>query len=594
LSAAGFDVIVGIDNDRTALETHSSLFPGLALERDLGMPEAVEEVANLLRACDVTLLAGGPPCQPFSRAGSAKIKSLVDAGLREAHDLRGDLWRAWLDVVLAVEPEAVLLENVPEMAIGGEMGILRTIVAELEHKGYGVHTRILKAIDYGVPQHRQRLFLVALARGGGFEWPSPTNGAVGVGDVIGDLPPVEGGWRPDAGADGYLPYTLPADAHPLVERARTGMTGSLASRIYDHITRPVRDDDRMIFEGMDSSTRYSDLEDGPHKRYRDDIFDDKYKRLAFDEPSRSITAHIAKDGYWYIHPNQLRTLTVREAARIQTFPDRVRFAGPPSAAFRQIGNAVPPLLAERVGHRVLESTQSPMRGGPPTLDVAEQLAKWILDRDALDVVLLQARTAWQATAAGLLLGRYTSRRAREVLATLENHDAPEASLKHVEEVRSAADLVGRPERADQVLAAALWYVDAATPLSDVDSISRNPHVSPSIARLAALIAGGSSVPPILATAPVLRVAARWTGDPVDQVDKGSTGRMAIARLVGGSFSEGRDSQSRLAQAALVELAHAVCRSKDPRCEDCPLNDHCASGRGAESRSGLKPAALDGR
>ena len=87
----------------------------------------------------------------------------------------------------------------------------------------------------------------------------------------------------------------------------------------------------------------------PFKRYRDDIFVDKYKRLAWEEPSRSITAHIARDGYWYIHPEQPRTLTIREAARLQAFPDRVRFAGTPSMAFRQIGNAVPPVLAEQVG-----------------------------------------------------------------------------------------------------------------------------------------------------------------------------------------------------------------------------------------------------
>ena len=102
------------------------------------------------------------------------------------------------------------------------------------------------------------------------------------------------------------------------------------------MTRAVRPDDREIFAQMDSKMKYSEIPD-ELKRYRDDIFDDKYKRLDLNAPSRSITAHIAKDGYWYIHPTQDRTITIREAARLQTFPDRARFAGPATAAFRQIG-----------------------------------------------------------------------------------------------------------------------------------------------------------------------------------------------------------------------------------------------------------------
>ena len=121
--------------------------------------------------------------------------------------------------------------------------------------------------------------------------------------------------------------------------------------VHDHITRDIRPDDAEAFALLGEGQTYVDLP--MHlRRYRSDIFTDKYKRLAWDEVSRSITAHIAKDGYWYIHPEQHRTLSVREAARVQTFPDWFRFAGQPSLRLKQIGNAVPPLLGKKLGVQI--------------------------------------------------------------------------------------------------------------------------------------------------------------------------------------------------------------------------------------------------
>ena len=107
---------------------------------------------------------------------------------------------------------------------------------------------------------------------------------------------------------------------------------------------------------MREGQTYRDLPDHL-RRYRDDIFSDKYLRLSWDDLSRSITAHLAKDGYWYIHPEQDRTLSVREAARVQTFPDRFRFAGSMTTRFTQIGNAVPPMLAQAVGGAVRDALE---------------------------------------------------------------------------------------------------------------------------------------------------------------------------------------------------------------------------------------------
>ena len=195
-----------------------------------------------------------------------------------------------------------------------------------------------------------------------FTWPAPSHRTrVTVGTRSATFPT----WRV-AGAQKAAPtagQTYDGPKNAFQRRCATAMEGDDANRVHDHITRPVREDDKIAFELMDAKTRYSDLPE-ELRRYRADIFDDKYKRLDENGLSRTITAHIAKDGYWYIHPRDNRTLTVREAARLQTFPDRYRFAGPPSAAFRQIGNAVPPFLGEQLGLAIRDSLDEPRPAGP--------------------------------------------------------------------------------------------------------------------------------------------------------------------------------------------------------------------------------------
>ena len=431
LTGAGFTVVLGVDIDGEALATHRAHHPGLSTKLDLGDPEIVENVAHLVRDLGVSLVAGGPPCQPFSSAGRSALRDLVRRGARSSRDSRRDLWQSFLRIVSVARPPAVLMENVPEMALDRGMWILRTMVDELEEMGYSVEERLVATADYGVPQMRQRLILVALADGARFEWPAPTT-TVSLRAAIGDLPEVEGGWRPANGDDpldpvasGWTPYGGPATEFQ--RRMRAAMPAEQADRIYDHITRPVREDDLRAFEQMDPSTRYSDI-DPELRRYRDDIFDDKYKRLDWSGLSRTITAHIAKDGYWYIHPEQNRTLTVREAARIQTFPDWFRFSGPPSAAFRQIGNAVPCLLGEELGGAIIGALGRALPEPRTTREIAHRLAEWFLGRDTPSVPWLRATNRWQVIAAELLWARLPRETIDEAWSATRNFARPEDLL----------------------------------------------------------------------------------------------------------------------------------------------------------------------
>lgn len=563
LREAGFDVLVGIDHDPDALMTHAGLCPGLSADRDLSDPAAIDEIADLLAQLDLTVIAGGPPCQPFSRAGMSKIRDLVRKGERASHDERRDLWEAFIEICLRVQPPVILLENVPDMAFGDEMAILRRMIDELEESEYTVHARVLSAARHGVPQYRQRLLVVAFRDGNDFHWPKATTETT-VQQAIGDLPPVEGGWRPDGGANGYIDYVAPDGGSAFVHRMRKGVSAVDKGRVYDHITRPVRADDAKAFSKMSSSTLYSDLP--KHlKRYRDDIFDDKYKRLDADLPSRSITAHIAKDGYWYIHPTQARTLTVREAARLQTFPDKVRFAGPPSAAFRQIGNAVPPRLAERIGHRILVALGSDAVEATATRDQAARLADWFTLREELEVPWLGAESAWAVVQAELLLGKSGPTEVGRLWPLLEKLDSPILTLDHRDELESALGL----RRSKKVVSAAQWYEDHATVLDSAESMARNPHVPLSVARLAQLVTSGDLPGLLLQGAGLLRVAARFTGQPVNEVNRGTEGRMAIARLVGGGDT------APYAMAGLVELSRSLCPTRRTDCESCPLQSDCA-------------------
>ena len=403
---------------------------------------------------------------------------------------------------------------------------------------------------------------------------------VTVWNAIGDLPEVEGGWRPEGGAEGWSEYNGPLTQFQ--REMRSSVTEDDSRKIFDHITRPVRDDDREAFESMTHDTKYTDLST-EHQRYRGDIFDDKYNRLNENDLSRTITAHIAKDGYWYIHPRQSRTLTVREAARLQTFPDHFRFDGPPSAAFRQIGNAVPPQLGFVIGTAVLKSLEQADEPGISTREMGIELAGWFRQRrDLLTLPWLNAASRWEVIAGEVLLDRASPRVIRRLWPIIQKlTPSPRKRSANTDLLEGLVDMsrtVGRLNRAQTLVALAEHLNDTPRLLDGrAEEVKSSTALPDSVIDLAALVVPGGCRghedegldEPVLVTKGVLRVARRFQANAVDRKNKMTDGRMAVARMIG----FGPDA--RHAHLGLIELANSLCRPEHPACEECPLNAHCA-------------------
>ena len=560
LEEAGFGVILGVDIDEYAVETHRAHFGGVSLRADLSDSGEISSILDALEGVDVSLVAGSPPCQPFSRAGTSKIRSLVQKGVRSEEDERRDLWKGFLKIVEGLKPPAVLMENVPDLVSGDNSIVFRNIVEALENTGYDVYTRILPSWQYGVPQHRQRVFIVGVQRGNPFSWPKPTRKEKpGVDEAISDLPTITAGEVNDG-----LPYGRKGEPTTTLQRwFRKGQPRGRGGRVYDHFARSVRKDDLRAFRLMKSDTRYSDLP-SHLRRYTTDHFDDKYKRLDPKEPSRTITAHIARDGYWYIHPTDHRTLTMREAARIQTFPDRFRFAGTPSHAFRQIGEAVPPLVARAVGRSLMRSLGHDKGSSHPirTTEVSKALVQWIRQQTEAELRApwRVSQELWQILMGTVLFDRKS---ARDVAAAWPYYKAlwpDSATYLSDRNMRSGLNIGKDFEILDEI----------ATTLSNSDlnepPAQGHPPTLPAERWKVALALAGKSHN-LRPTTSTRRLVERAFGNA--SPESHLTAQIAIARLVG-------VHDTSMAYAAVLEIGDKYCRPRDPICEKCPIESFCVS------------------
>jgi DNA (cytosine-5)-methyltransferase 1 len=358
--AAGFQPVFALDRDEDSCATYEKNF-GLTPEHASISDLSPDELARRLRGVDVIL--GGPSCQTFSTQGR-RFK------WADPDDERTDLWKHMFAVVDKVRPRAFLLENVPGLSHKGlayeKDGEAHGVIADhFRRLGYTLRASILLAADYGVPQLRRRLFVVGVQDGLQFEFPTPTHLGgwrrdsldkwererarrgllrhLTLGEAIGDLPALAG--RPEA-PTAYA--TAPMSGYQRLMRA--GYRGSLT----DHEARPLGERHAALVRHVPVGGTWRDipahlLPDRFKGGMRRTDSTNLFGRLDPERPSYTITTQFNNvTAGCFTHPTEDRALSVREGARLQSFPDSFTFTGTVSSRCRQIGNAVPPLLAQHL------------------------------------------------------------------------------------------------------------------------------------------------------------------------------------------------------------------------------------------------------
>lgn len=574
LDQAGFDVLVGADSDMWAMETHGANLPGLTWCGDLTDPADFLQTLDVWGVESVDLVAGGVPCQPFSRAGRPRMQAMVANGERSSHDARADLWSSFAEVVSAVRPRAVLVENVPDLPRWNDGAVLTAIYESLRELGYAVEAKILDGFRYGVPQHRQRLILIGLLRGGEPSWPEPGDEFVSLRDAIGDLPII-----PRAQRTEELPYDGGRRTSLFQRDMREGLTGDAEDVIWDHICRDVRPDDMEAFSLLSEGQTYVDLPERL-RRYRSDVFTDKYKRLSWSELCRSITAHIAKDGYWYIHPNQHRTLSIREAARVQTFPDSFRFAGTQTHRYRQIGNAVPPRLGRVVGESILSDLARPSVARVGMDSFRSALLAWH-DPEEAAYPWRRGADPWHVLIAELAVTRCHASRSASIYRRLvaaapgpnELASRPGDAVKQV----VATGVSAAKARLVTAVAAKIMEHHGGEVPEDEMLLRELPGVGDQVCQAVRCFGfGRNAVMLDRNTGRVsARVAERQNGDRYQL-------RLDLHRLAG---SRGPDAQF---NHAVLELGRMVCSPVLPDCVACPVRRQCGTGGRSHGDDRLRP------
>lgn len=382
LRRAGFKIVAAIDNDPDAIRTfrlnHPEMPDEAIIEEDVQHVD-LETLQNLLGERRLDLLVGGPPCQGFSLMGN-RVPHKFENGDKKfgadyifSEDDRNHLFEAMIKVAGELQPRYVVIENVPglgsaEFEEKSYADHIAECLQNLEKSNYRVRVIRLEAANFGIPQKRHRYFIFGVSEG-----EQPLN-----------LDELENRMLSDEEKTKlkHALYDLPdlkvSDGHWITVHQNSmsqdpelyeqylkpyGVRGS-TQILFNHISRYNNQDDIKLYSSLKQGETYRQLverltEKLGHKpaftKYDTRNFHDKYYRLEWEGQSKTIVSHLRKDGNSFVHPTQTRSISVREAARIQSFPDEFIFCGSRGPQFIQIGNAVPPVMAEALGRVLIEA-----------------------------------------------------------------------------------------------------------------------------------------------------------------------------------------------------------------------------------------------
>ena len=315
---------------------------------DKTINDTFDKIKLLAKGRKIDMIIGGPPCQAYSLLGRHR-KTMED-------DPRTLLYLQYGKFLKEFTPKGFVFENVPGLLSAKKGEHFQNLQAYFDGLGYKVHYRMLNVSDYGVLQERHRIIIVGWQKNNDMGYPDIdkiTTDAV-INDILGDLPLLKAGEKEMVSS-----YKKENNSY----LRESGIRADDEKFVTQNITRPVNANDAAIYayaiklwNSKQVRVKYTDLPIELRTQKNEDSFLDRFKVVNGKGKAHTVVAHLAKDGHYYIHPalSVCRSISVREAARMQSFPDNFYFEGSRSAMFKQIGNAVPVLMAKTIALEIIK------------------------------------------------------------------------------------------------------------------------------------------------------------------------------------------------------------------------------------------------